>query len=484
LRWLPLALWLLAGCSSDYELILVLPNADARAAAAGAELTIQPAGTCPAPVTGANPDPTVVLRSLTWDIAGSPPVIGEIDPGEYALYARVRDGACLVRWAGCLPVKLERDGKERLEIPLAEVAGPTTCPNLESCQAGGQCLCSDGRACSGTPTDTCCADGCTDLGGDPRNCSACGVQCPGTECSAAGCHGGVCDAEPTPVPDGTPCSGGGTCTGGVCSAVCTPSTTEDQACGDCGTQTRTCDGQGQWGTFGDCGGEGICTPGDLDSRSCGNCGAQSRTCNDDCTWSDWSECVGEGECVAGTTEQRPCGDCGTQERHCSNACHWTLVGTCDDTPGVPGACDDQEICTTDTCDATGLCQNPTCTDDDLVCCPDGCAACCGTDATSCVGDPGACQRWDCQDETCVAVDVADGTDPGGDCPGRTCCAGACAACCGTDTSTCGAEALCTNWSCVTGVCTPVFETNATDPEDECTGTDCCNGSGACVPGSC
>jgi hypothetical protein len=87
----------------------------------------------------------------------------------------------------------------------------------------------------------------------------------------------------------------------ISSAGCTPGTTEDRACGDCGLETRTCLPGGTWDVFGPCTGEGECSPGDVEGRPCEG-GAEQRTCETTCVWSAYGPC--EGGCASGETE--PC----------------------------------------------------------------------------------------------------------------------------------------------------------------------------------
>jgi len=87
----------------------------------------------------------------------------------------------------------------------------------------------------------------------------------------------------------------------ISSAGCTPGATQDRDCGDCGLETRTCGGDGTWGVFGPCTGEGDCSPGDVEGRPCDG-GAEQRTCEATCVWSAYGPC--EGGCASGETE--PC----------------------------------------------------------------------------------------------------------------------------------------------------------------------------------
>jgi hypothetical protein len=130
------------------------------------------------------------------------------------------------------------------EYPSVDVPCPNGCAN-------GRCLggtCSSDSDC--IPPDTCGGGGVPDVCGcTPTTCAAEGKNCDDIDDRCGGtlpC--GTCTPPDT-------CGGGGT--PNVCgnTGVCTPNETQDQPCGDCGTQTRTCDLSGQWGNWGNCTGE-------------------------------------------------------------------------------------------------------------------------------------------------------------------------------------------------------------------------------------
>ncbi len=137
-----------------------------------------------------------------------------------------------------------------------------------------------------------------------------------------------------------------------------------QSCGNCGSQTRTCDtSTGQWSDWGDCQNQGVCSPDSTQtcngtgtktcssycywgacsvincdetnkpatSQACGNCnmGTQTRTvsCNtSDGTWTtgSWENCTGGGVCSPGATQA--CGGTGT--KICTNSCAWDTNCKC------------------------------------------------------------------------------------------------------------------------------------------------------------
>ena len=240
---------------------------------------------------------------------------------------------------------------------------------------GGSCVvqsksgtaCDDGNAC--TVNDTCTSGVCN---GSVKDCSA----SSGT-CAIGVCQGGTCAAQPINqgglCNDGNPCTVGDMCLGGSCNGkamdcsglndacgvgtcsfgqcvksgqgLCTPGQveTDSQACGNCGSQTRTrsctsnC-GWGSWSAWGGCGSQGVCAPGATDSASqaCGNCGNQShsRTCNASCQWDafgGWSGCSGQGTCAPGATQG--CGDTSApcEQQTCGSNCQW---GGCGLKPGA------------------------------------------------------------------------------------------------------------------------------------------------------
>ena len=119
--------------------------------------------------------------------------------------------------------------------------------------------------------------------------------------------------------------------------MCTPGETQSQSCGNCGSETRTCQQDGTWPSeWGVCTGEGECALGSIGTRSCGDCGYEIRNCTASCTWpAVWSGCISQGECSTGSTTI--CGNCGIQT--CAADCSW---GVCAD-EGVcaPGAIDTQ-----------------------------------------------------------------------------------------------------------------------------------------------
>jgi hypothetical protein len=229
-----------------------------------------------------------------------------------------------------------------------------------ACSFTGACTPGNVQACSGgqeTCTQdcqwgTCVPFECTPGTQSTQACALCGTQT--STCQKDGTWGafGTCVGQGECEPNTTASCGAGqnqicdsTCHYGTCAAIeCTDGAQDTQACGLCGSQSRTCV-NGRWTQLSSCSNEGTCTPGSKTScgtggsqtcqsncqwndctgqtctgsfvQSCGVCGIQTRTCNNG-VWSNYSACTGERDCIPGTTES--CGDGGT--RACNFQCYW------------------------------------------------------------------------------------------------------------------------------------------------------------------
>jgi N-acetylneuraminic acid mutarotase len=118
--------------------------------------------------------------------------------------------------------------------------------------------------------------------------------------------------------------------------TCTPLTTENRACGKCGTQTRTCSSGGVWNEWSVCTGEksfSSCSIGDVRVNDCGKCGTQKDICDPvSCEWSAGA-CLGEpvGACTKGETDTSTasCPTAGeVRTRTCTDKCVWGAYGDC------------------------------------------------------------------------------------------------------------------------------------------------------------
>lgn len=100
------------------------------------------------------------------------------------------------------------------------------------------------------------------------------------------CGNGYCDSSETC----SSCSQDCGCPSGQEIIICTTGTTQSQACGNCGNQTKTCLSNYQWGSWGACTGEGICSPNQTQSQACGHGCTQTRSCDSNCQWGNWGTC--------------------------------------------------------------------------------------------------------------------------------------------------------------------------------------------------
>jgi hypothetical protein len=102
--------------------------------------------------------------------------------------------------------------------------------------------------------------------------------------------------------------------------ACTPGQTQTQGCGNCGTQSRTCGSNCQWGSWSGCAGQGPCSPGQTESRACCDCGSESRTCQSSCQWSDWGSCSGPDPQGAPLCDTGEPGLCAQGQVRCAQGC--------------------------------------------------------------------------------------------------------------------------------------------------------------------
>ena len=112
---------------------------------------------------------------------------------------------------------------------------------------------------------------------------------------------------------------------------CGPNTKQTKVCDSCGVQTRTCSSKCTWGGWGTCTNKGICAPKQVQTQKCGNCGSQTRTCSSTCTWTGWSACTSQGACFPNSKQSLACGTCGTKWRTCQSNCTWGSYGSCSST---------------------------------------------------------------------------------------------------------------------------------------------------------
>jgi len=120
--------------------------------------------------------------------------------------------------------------------------------------------------------------------------------------------------------------------------------TYSKSCGKCGKQEAICLDQGggvlKVSDYSACTGEtGVCVPGETATEACGNCGTLTKTCNNYCAWSS-STCGGQptNSCSPGSTEYSTAG-CSVantyRNRSCGTACTWSGFSTTCAEPNNP-----------------------------------------------------------------------------------------------------------------------------------------------------
>lgn len=453
--------------------------------------------------------------------------------------------------------------------PPDDTCGDWTCPGI-----GLECtvkpLDADGSRCQNKAGATgicagssCCTTGCVrrnKLGGyecrtgdEVAACGGAGTECQSCtisdKCAVGVCvpEKFVCDKEP--IPDGRACTDnsgicfkGECCTGCFANGVCQPGN-DVKLCGVGGAEKcENCD-DGNPCTEDICGPKGCEHPAVEAGKSCDNdsnmCNGTAKcegtvcktspavVCNDGNPCTNDACAPATGQCVyTNNTANCSDGDVCTLVDKCSGG---VCVGT-----GMPN-CNDNEACTTDTCDKTLGCQhkpvadNTACDDgnacstgdkcvagkcsfvagkdcnDNNPCTIDACAAnVCGpvneANGTPCVFDRchvnSECQAGKCSEGTLINCDdgnpcTTDMCDPATGCKSTPVDGGAC-----SDGDLCTVEDKCAGGKCVGKemTCTPIDDCHLAGSCNEKTGTcddprapddtECEGGKGKCVTGRC
>jgi hypothetical protein len=352
-------------------------------------------------------------------------------------------------------------------------------------------VCDDGQYC--TEKDACDGEGqCS--GGTDKECSNGNNACLVGVCDDAK---DVCKTNPVPKDslcnDGNQCTqkdacdGAGKCNGTnakVCDGdacndgVCTPTngacSTKPKAKGvtcndaDLCTQLDTCDGAGK------CSGADpvLCKSDTCNDGVCsgGNCGLKPKQgdvgCDDGnaCTTND---VCGGGKCLAGTYTC-PCkinADCDDANACTVDTCNLAAGKySCSNKPALGAACSDGDACTLkDTCNNTGVCKGTDVNcDDNNVCTTESCDAKSGSCLTAVVKFGFPCN----DDDNCTSPDICNGKGK-----------------CISATIQCDDGQVCTNDACdkLTGKCVYTFNISACEDGNACTLNDACS-SGKCVSG--
>jgi hypothetical protein len=117
-----------------------------------------------------------------------------------------------------------------------------------------------------------------------------------------------------------------------------------KSCGKCGKQEAICLDQGagvlKVSDYSACAAEtGVCVPGETTTEACGNCGTLTKTCNNYCAWTS-SACGGQptNSCSPGAVEYASAG-CTVantyRNRTCAAACTWNTFSTACAEPNNP-----------------------------------------------------------------------------------------------------------------------------------------------------
>ena len=391
----------------------------------------------------------------------------------------------------------------------------------DGCEAGEGCFheaqdgdCDDGDFC--TENDTCVEGFCA---GAPVTCDDDNI-CTDDSCEpAAGC---VFTENSMPCDDGSVCTTVDICQGGSCTGTEQVVCEEENPCkaGKCDAETgcysvdldASCDdadactvddicvaGECQPGVALECDDDNLCTDDSCDPAAGCVFSPNTEPCEDGNACTDNDTCT-DGKCLPGAEvvcdDENVCttDSCDVKEgcifsandETCDDADKCTTVDVCSNSECVgtkPLDCDDDNICTDDSCDAADGCQHVNndapCNDEDICTVDDTCGN--GT------CQPGAAQECDdanpCTKDTCDAVEGCLFEAIEGDCEdgsacttGDTCVEGTCTA---GESITCDDENPCTSDSCdpIDG-CVFANNTLACDDNNACTADDVCT-EGTC-----
>ncbi len=338
------------------------------------------------------------------------------------------------------------------------------CTHADACKdgwcAGSAKTCSDGDPCT---TDNCQEpQGCVSL---PLSASACddGNACTGDTCAPGqGCTHSYLN---TTCIDGNPCTAADKCKDGVCLGVPSQCDDANPCTDDSCTASSGCQHKANGVA---CSDADACT--DKDVCANGTCAGKSVVCDDGNACSD-DFCDKKAGCSA-NPNGAPCDD--------GNAC--TVKDACK--AGVCGGylqCNDNNLCTTDTCDKGSCAYLPNAFE-----CSDGNA--CTTGDTCGGGKCAGSGKLDCDDKNLCTLDNCDAVagcahaatgqacDDGSACTSNDACAnGSCS----------GKKMTCDDGkACTDDACDPAKGCTATDNVNPCSDGNACTQNDACALGKC
>ncbi len=380
-------------------------------------------------------------------------------------------------------------------VNAAPCSDGDACTTGEACSQGkcgeGVTLdCDDGKVCTSDACDK--AKGCVylDLDVPCTDGDACtvGDACKDGECVVDGplpcddedpCTDDTCDkgtgcvnlANEATCTDGNACTDGDSCVKGACVTGEVLDCDDKEACTEDSCNPEV--GCVHTALTGDCTDNDVCTEGDTCSE--GKCvSSTSIACDDGNVCTD-DTCDPVAGCQ-NTPNQAECTD--------DNAC--TAGDACKDgncEPGLESACNDNNVCTDDSCDPTNGCTNDPngapCDDGDACTWNDTCndSACQDTIPVDCE-DNNICTDDSCDKSSgCKNIGNSEPCTDGNDCTQDDACKdGACEP---------GAMNPCDDGnSCTTDVCDPVDSCVSTANNDPCDDGDACTQNDACGDGSC
>ena len=337
------------------------------------------------------------------------------------------------------------------------------CNGVETCNGSGACIagiapnCNDGNACT---SDSCVAT--TPLGSDPCRHTN---DPSGTSCSNDACHPAACNASGNCIV-GTPlnCDDNNTCTFDSCDATlgCQHSILTGNTC----VPTNACAASGMCDATGACVAQGSITCNDNNACTTDTCNPSNGTCT-------FTPVANGTSCSSD-----PCAPATCQAGGC--------------VAGTPPNCNDNDVCTVDSCQTGVGCRNnataangftcPSPLGDDF-CHPATCNndACTLTGTTPNCDDGFVCTTDSCSNGACQNIPVASGTQCGGTvCGGLSLC-NATGQCITGSAPNCDDGNPCTVDSCdnASGGC---VHTNLTGQQPGCTDSNACNGTELCQVG--